>query len=74
MKLVSFAHFMRNAYFFIERIKEVEKKKLSLKTFFNKNEIDDETLIILEKNSSHPIKLVNFKHFMYFMVAPTLCF
>lgn len=52
----------------------MENKKLSLKTFFNENEIDDETLIILEKNAIHPIKLVDFKHFLYFMVAPTLCF
>lgn len=74
MKLISYSHVMRNAKFYVERIKQVQNKKSPLSSFFNGNEVTPDNLLILQKHAHDPIKLVDYKHFIYFLAAPTLCY
>ncbi|CAK77558.1 unnamed protein product (macronuclear) [Paramecium tetraurelia] len=74
MKLISYAHFMRNTYFYIQRIKQVKNKKVPLDNFFAEYEVNAENLKILEKYSQDQSLILDFKHFLYFLAAPTLCF
>ncbi|EAR94647.2 membrane bound O-acyltransferase, MBOAT protein (macronuclear) [Tetrahymena thermophila SB210] len=78
LKLISYAHVLRNVYFLIMRIRKFEtdenKKKKALNEVITESEASSDNLEMLKKHVKNPEALLKLKDLFYFLAAPTLCF
>ncbi|KAM3132959.1 hypothetical protein pb186bvf_014955 [Paramecium bursaria] len=68
MKLISYAHFMRHVKLNLIRLRLSKDYKIS------EQEADAQTVTILKKYLNNFDYFLDFKHYLYFLAAPTLCF
>eukprot|EP00825_Cyclidium_porcatum_P000838 TRINITY_DN10353_c0_g1_i1.p1 TRINITY_DN10353_c0_g1~~TRINITY_DN10353_c0_g1_i1.p1 ORF type:complete len:282 (-),score=26.23 TRINITY_DN10353_c0_g1_i1:23-868(-) len=75
MKLISYFHVMRNAFYLIRRIERLKKTDQSKSDFqISQNEASEENIKYLQGFISNPSKLIDFKQYLYFIMCPSLCF
>lgn len=76
MKLWSYHHVNRNVRLIIDRIRNIQlvEDEFNFRDFIGENEIDDMTLKTLQKSCENQSELLTFSHFVYFILAPTLCY
>lgn len=72
-KLLSYFHCMRNIRLFIRKL-ESQKNDIDHQKLFQQNEINEDNLGILKDLIKYKRDPQNFKDFVYFLFAPTLCF
>jgi diacylglycerol O-acyltransferase-1 len=76
LKLLSYAHVLRNTRFVLPKIKMMLKQQSDkpITDLIDQNEISPGNFEVLKANLQTPQKLYDFKLLTYFMCAPTLCF
>lgn len=77
LKLISYSHVLRNMRHYLNRAIEANHNKSDidkLNDFFTSHEISSSNLELLKKAVKNRYILLSFRHLLYFLAAPTLCF
>eukprot|EP00331_Platyophrya_macrostoma_P023723 CAMPEP_0176438170 /NCGR_PEP_ID=MMETSP0127-20121128/19114_1 /TAXON_ID=938130 /ORGANISM="Platyophrya macrostoma, Strain WH" /LENGTH=472 /DNA_ID=CAMNT_0017822049 /DNA_START=290 /DNA_END=1708 /DNA_ORIENTATION=+ len=72
LKIISFAHVMRNARNVMKKIAAYDKNPKAEP--LGEHEINTLNMEFIRKHKDDPSKLLDIKHYYYFIMAPTLCF
>eukprot|EP01016_Furgasonia_blochmanni_P032799 TRINITY_DN3386_c0_g1_i3.p1 TRINITY_DN3386_c0_g1~~TRINITY_DN3386_c0_g1_i3.p1 ORF type:complete len:359 (-),score=34.74 TRINITY_DN3386_c0_g1_i3:347-1423(-) len=74
LKLISFAHVMRSLRFMNQKIRDLAKNNKNIIEFIERTEISQENLEVIRQSVDNPLSLLNMRHLLYFIAAPTLCY
>lgn len=73
LKIISYYQINSEVYQIAERIRKISTND-NYRDLFASHEIDTTNLELIAQNKDNLMKLLSFRHFMYFLAAPTLCY
>lgn len=73
LKFMSYYQVNAEIYYIVERMQLFEKNQ-NYRDLLAPHEIDNANLEIIATHKNDLVKLLDFKHYLYFLAAPTLCY
>jgi diacylglycerol O-acyltransferase-1 len=73
LKLISYYQVNSEIYFIADKIKRTSTNE-NYRNMFAEHEIDTPNLELIASHKNNIVDLLTFRHFLYFLAAPTLCY